>query len=51
MKEAIKKFLVKHGHAIAAFALVVVSVAANSSCICPFYEPEEPAGLNRYKRV
>lgn len=49
-KDAAKKFVTKHGHVLAAFALVMVTVAANSSCVCPFYEPEEPNGLNKFKK-
>lgn len=45
-----KNIIVKHGSVIAAFAFVFVSIAANSSCFAPYYEPEEPAGLSRFKK-
>lgn len=50
VKETIKNIIVKHGSVIAACAFVFVSVAANSSCFVPYYEPEEPANLDRFKK-
>ena len=50
-KETAKKFIVKHGAAIASFAFAFVAISANSSCGLPFYEPEEPAGLTKYKKA
>ena len=48
--EKTKSFLVKHGNVIAGFAFVFAFAAANSSCILPYYEPEEPAGLDKFKK-
>lgn len=45
-----KNTIVKYGSVIAAFAFVFVSIAANSSCFAPYYEPEEPAGLDKFKK-
>ena len=50
-KEMAKKFVVKYGAAIAACAFAIVTVSANSSCCFPYYEPEEPAGLSRFKKT
>ena len=50
MKKFFKNAIVKYGTAIAACAFAFVTVAANSSCIVPFYEPEEPAGLDKFKK-
>ncbi len=45
-----KSLLVRYGSAIAACAFAFVAISANTPCICPFYEPEEPEGLNRFKK-
>lgn len=45
-----KNTIVKHGSVIAAFAFVFVSIAANSSCFAPYYEPEQPSGIERFKK-
>lgn len=50
MKRFLKNVLSKYGTAIAGFAFAVVAVAANSSCYIPFYEPQEPAGLEKFKK-
>lgn len=44
-----KNFVAKHGGVIACCAFAFVTIAANSPCALPFYEPEEPQGLNAYK--
>lgn len=49
-KEAAKKFIVKHGAAIASCAMAFVVIASNTSCAFPYYEPEEPAGLEKFKK-
>lgn len=45
-----KNFVAKHGGVIACCAFAFVTIAANSPCALPFYEPEEPQGLNAYKK-
>ncbi len=50
IKESVKKFIVKHGAAIASCAFAFVAISANSSCLLPFYEPEEPKGLDSFKK-
>lgn len=50
MKSIIKKGLLKYGHAIAALAFGFVTIAANSPCMLPYYEPEEPPGIEKYKK-
>ena len=50
-KETAKKFIVKYGASIATFAFAFVALSANSSCVLPYYEPAEPAGLSKYKKA
>lgn len=50
IKEFVKNVICKHGNLIACCALAFVAVAANSACIIPFYEPEEPEGLDKFKK-
>ena len=50
VKEMAKKFVVKYGAAIASCAFAFVTIAAISSCTLPYYEPEEPAGLDAFKK-
>lgn len=50
IKEATKRFVVKYGASIAAFAFAFVAISANTSCGFPYYEPEEPAGIERFKK-
>ena len=49
-RETSKKFVVKYGAAIASCAFAFVTISANTSCAMPFYEPEEPADLSRFKK-
>lgn len=51
LKSSVKKFLIKHGSAIAGFAFVFATIAANTSCVYPFYEPEEPEGIRKLKKI
>lgn len=48
--KALEKGLLKYGRVIAGFAFVFVLITANSSCILPYYEPEEPKGLESFKK-
>lgn len=50
IKKIAKKFVTKYGAAIASCAFAFVAVAANTSCGLPFYEPEEPDGLEAFKK-
>ena len=50
MKKLLKTMVCKYGAVIASCAFAFVTIAANSSCISPFYEPEEPKGLERFKK-
>lgn len=50
IKELAKKVVVKYGAAIATCAFAFVTISANTGCIYPFYEPEEPAGLDKFKK-
>ncbi len=49
-KEIAAKLVVKYGAAIASCAFAFVVVAANTSCVFPFFEPEEPQGLEKFKK-
>lgn len=46
----LRKFFEKNGSIIAGCAFVFVTLAANSSCITAFFEPEEPNGLENFKK-
>ena len=50
IKSFLRNTIIKHGAVIAAFAFICVSAAANSACLAPYYEPEEPAGLGKFKK-
>lgn len=50
LKNMVNKFFKRHGSLIASCAFVFVTIAANSSCCIPFYEPEEPEGLAQFKK-
>lgn len=50
IREIAKKFVVKYGVAIASCAFTFVAISANTSCALPFYEPEEPKGLQNFKK-
>ena len=49
-KETVKSLIVKHGGAIATCAFAFVAIAANTSCGLPYYEAEEPQGLDSFKK-
>ncbi len=42
--------LIKGGTMLAAFAMLAVSFAANSACMFPFFEPEQPEELDCLKK-
>lgn len=50
IKTFFKSVIIKHGAFIATFAFICVSIAANTPCIAPYYEPEEPMGLENFKK-
>ena len=49
-KKVANKLFKKHGGLIASVAFVFVTIAANSPCCIPYYEPEEPEGLAQFKK-
>lgn len=49
-KDKAKNFIVKYGAVIATCAFAIVTISANSSCCLPYYEPEEPQGLDSFKK-
>lgn len=50
VKEFIKNSIIKYGAVIATCAFAFVTISANTSCGLPYYEPEEPEGLDRFKK-
>ena len=50
IKKMAKDFVIKHGSKIATVALAFVVISANSSCCIPYYEPQEPKGLSKFKK-
>ena len=49
-KERAKSFITKYGAVIASCAFAFVTISANTSCALPYYEPEEPKGLDSFKK-
>lgn len=49
-KDKARNFITKYGAVIASCAFAFVAISANSSCCLPFYEPEEPKGLDSFKK-
>lgn len=49
VKSVAKRLIVRHGAIIASCAFTFVAIAANSACVFPYYEPEEPEGLKKLK--
>ena len=45
------KMVVKYGAVIASCAFAVVAISANTSCAFPYYEPEEPQGMENFKKI
>lgn len=50
IRETAKKLIVKYGAVIASCAFAFVAISANTSCGFPYYEPEEPEGLESFKK-
>ena len=50
IQDTVKKLIVKYGAVIASCAFAFVAISANTSCLFPFYEPEEPEGLQNFKK-
>lgn len=51
LKTLAAAFLKKRGALIASCAFAFVALSANSPCALPFYEPEEPEGLDKFKKL
>ena len=45
-----KKVILKHGDKIACCAFAFLAFTSNSSSMVIFHEPEEPAGIERFKK-
>lgn len=50
VKKVLQTIICKHGTTIAAFAFIVTMITVNSQCTIPFYKPEEPEGLAKFKK-
>ena len=48
--DIVKSVVIKYGKTIVACAFAFVVVASNTSCLFPYYEIEEPDGLERFKK-
>lgn len=46
----VNELLMKGGAFLAALALMTANFAANSTCMFPYYEPEQPEGLEKLKK-
>lgn len=51
VKKLVNSAFCKWGTCIAGLALIVTAVTANSACCIPFYEEEEPQGLEKFKAL
>lgn len=47
VKSTVKNLIVRYGAAIASCAFAFVAISANSACVFPYYEPEEPKTANK----
>jgi cyclic lactone autoinducer peptide len=50
MKKKIAQFVTKFGGTMAAFAMVVAVLTANSTCFWLSYQPEEPDEIKQLKK-
>ena len=46
-----KSFIFKYSGALCAVALFIAMHSANITCFGKFYQPEEPAGLAKFKKA
>ena len=50
-KKVARKFIIKYGTTIAAFAFAFVTLSANTPCCVMYYEAKEPQGLSKFKKL
>ncbi len=50
MKKVVNTIIKKYGNIIACCAFAFVAFATNSACVGPFYELDEPEGLESFKK-
>ncbi len=50
MKKKITQFMTKFGGTMAAFAVVVAALTANSACFWLSHQPEEPEEIKQLKK-
>ena len=48
--KVLKKFVINHGDVIACCAFAFVAFTSNSSSMVLYYEPEEPSGIDDFKK-
>lgn len=46
----LKNFVLKHGDVIACCAFAFVAFTSNSSSMVLYYEPDEPSGVEEFKK-
>lgn len=51
MKKIVKNIIIKYGAVIATFAFAFVALSANTGCVYPYYEPVEPKGIEKFKKI
>ena len=47
----INKIILSMGSAIACCATMFTVISCNSACALPFYEPEQPEGLEKFNKI
>lgn len=47
----INKIILSMGSAIACCAMMFTVISCNSACALPFYEPEQPEGLEKFNKI
>lgn len=50
VRSFIHELLMRGGALLATVAMIAATFAANSACLIPYYEPEQPEGLEKLKK-
>ena len=48
--DKLKKFLIKYGTTLSAFALFIASSSMDSACFIFYHQPKVPAAMDSFKR-
>ena len=51
VRSFIHEQLMRGGALLATVAMIAATFAANSACLIPYYEPEQPEGLEKWSKV